>query len=81
MYGKENGEKVDSNDIKKHKKDVLRISAELMLERATNLPETVKKDIDAFIESLEKEPFDMNSLKNYGLKNQEVIETLKGVFK
>lgn len=77
---KENGEKVDSNDIKKHKKDVLRISAELMLERATNLPETVKKDIDAFIESLEKEPFDMNSLKNYGLKNQEVIETLKGVF-
>lgn len=77
---KENGEKVDSNDIKKHKKDVLRISAELMLERVTNLPVSVKKDIDAFIELLEKEPFDANSLKNYGLKNQEVIEALKRVF-
>ena len=77
---KENGEKVDSNDIKKQKKDVLRISAELMLEKATNLPVSVKKDIDAFIELLEKEPFDANSLKNYGLKNQEVIETLKRVF-
>ena len=29
---KENGEKIDSDDIKKHKKDVLRIAAELMLE-------------------------------------------------
>ena len=29
---------------------------------------------------LEKEPFDDNSLKNYGLKNQEVIEVLKRVF-
>ena len=77
---KENGEKVDSNDIKKHKKDVLRISTELMLENAINLPDAVKKDIDAFIESLEKDPFDMNSLKNYGLKNQDVIETLKRVF-
>lgn len=77
---KENGETVDSNDIKKHKKDVLRISAELMLERAENLPVSVKADIDTFIESLENEPFDVNSLKNYGLKNQEVIETLKRVF-
>lgn len=77
---KENGETVDSNDIKKHKKDVLRISAELMLERAENLPVSVKTDIDTFIESLENEPFDANSLKNYGLKNQEVIEALKRVF-
>lgn len=77
---KENGETVDSNDIKKHKKDVLRISAELMLERAENLPVSVKADIDTFIESLEHEPFDANSLKNYGLKNQEVIEVLKRIF-
>jgi hypothetical protein len=56
---KQNGETVDSNDIKKHKKDVLRITAELMLE---------------------SEPFDDNSLKNYGLRNQEVIEVLKRIF-
>lgn len=40
---KDNGETVDSNDIKKHKKDVLRIASELMLEKVTNLPNTVKK--------------------------------------
>lgn len=77
---KENGEMVDSNDIKKHKKDVLRIAAELMLEDAKELPVSVKADIDVFIDSLEKEPFDDNSLKNYGLKNEEVIEVLSRVF-
>ena len=30
---KDAGEKVDSSDIKKHKKDVLRIASELMLEK------------------------------------------------
>ena len=43
---KASGEAVDSNNIKKHKKDVLRISAELMLEKATSLPDTVKADIE-----------------------------------
>ena len=77
---KENGEMLDSNDIKKHKKDVLRIAAELMLEDAKELPVSVKADIDVFIDSLEKEPFDDNSLKNYGLKNEEIIEVLSRVF-
>lgn len=77
---KENGEKIDSDDIKKHKKDILRIAAELILEGVTVLPETVKIDIDSFIESLEQEPFDANSLKNYGLSNQDVIDTLSRVF-
>lgn len=77
---KDNGEKIDSDDIKKHKKDVLRIAAELMLESITVLPETVKTDIDSFIELLEQEPFDANSLKNYELDNQDVIDTLRRVF-
>ena len=77
---KENGEKIDSDDIKKHKKDILRIAAELMLEGVTVLTETVKTDIDSFIESLEQEPFDANSLKNYGLSNQDVIDTLSRIF-
>lgn len=77
---KENGEKIDSDDIKKHKKDILRIAAELMLEGVIVLPETVKTDIDSFIESLEQEPFDANSLKNYGLSNQDVIDTLSRIF-
>jgi hypothetical protein len=73
---KENGETVDSNDIKKHKKDILRIAAEIMLDKANEFPVSVKSDIDTFIASLENDPFDDNSLKNYGLKNEEVIEVL-----
>ena len=77
---RENGEHVDSDDIKKHKKDVLRIVAEIILENVTNLPHSVKSDIDIFIKTLEKEPFDANSLKIYGLKNQDCIDVLRRVF-
>ena len=77
---KETGEMVDSSDIKKHKKDILRIAAELMLEQVTDLPETVAADIGIFIDSLEQEPFDQNSLKLYGLKNDEVVNLLKEIF-
>lgn len=77
---KDNGEAIDFNDIKKHKKDVLRISAELMLEKVNMLPATVKSDINRFIDSLEMNPFDSNSLKTYGLKNKDVIEILRSVF-
>ena len=56
---------------------MLRIVAELMLESIQELPLSVKADMDIFIDSLENEPFDDNSLKNYGLKNEEVVELLK----
>lgn len=79
-HRKDNGESIDTSDIKKHKKDVLRITAELVLETAAILPASVKNDITVFIDSLSQEPFDSNSLKNYGLKNEEVIEALHRVF-
>ena len=77
---RDSGEKVDSSDIKKHKKDVLRIAAELILEKVEDLPITVIGDIHSFIESLEQEPFDQNSLKRYGLKNEDIVNLLKKVF-
>ena len=77
---KDLGEKVDSSDIKKHKKDVLRIASELMLEKVEELPTAVDADIHSFIDLLEQEPFDQNSLKRYGLKNEDIVELLKQVF-
>ena len=77
---KESGGTVDSEDIKKHKKDILRIAAELMLERVADLPETVDSDVQTFIDSLEQEPFDQNSLKTYGLKNDDVVSLLKRIY-
>ena len=77
---KDLGEKVDSSDIKKHKKDVLRIASELMLEKVEKLPIAVDADMHSFIDLLEQEPFDQNSLKRYGLKNEDIMELLKKVF-
>lgn len=77
---KENGEAIDSDDLKKHKKDVLRIASELVMESVIDLPSTVKTDIDTFINFLEMDPFDINSLKNYGLKNEDVVKELKRIF-
>ena len=77
---KDSGGIVGSSDIKKHKKDILRIAAELILEKVADLPTTVNADIHCFIESLEHEPFDQNSLKIYGLKNADIVALLKQVF-
>ena len=77
---KDSGEAVDSKNISKHKKDILRIAAELVLERTGELPEAVETDIRAFIDLLAQDPFDSNSLKAYGLSNDEVVEVLHRVF-
>lgn len=77
---KDRGEAVDSKNISKHKKDILRIAAELVLESIGELPEAVETDIRAFIDLLAQDPFDSNSLKTYGLSNDEVVEMLHRVF-
>ena len=77
---KDRGEAVDSKNISKHKKDILRIAAELVLERTGELPEAVETDIRAFIDLLAQDSFDSNSLKAYGLSNDEVVEVLHRVF-
>ena len=50
------------------------------MERVADLPATVDSDIQTFIDALEKEPFDQNSLKTYGLKNDDVVSLLKRIF-
>lgn len=77
---KKNGEKIDSGDIGKHKKDILRIIGELELRKTKELPISVKNDIDNFIVTLTYNPFDYNSLKRHELKNEEVIDKLKSIY-
>ena len=77
---KNNGEKVDSNDISKHKKDILRIVAQLELEEVKTIPAMVQRDIEDFISILEKEPFDSNLLKVHSIKNEQAIYLLKKPF-
>lgn len=73
---KENGENVDSRDIKKHKNDILRILAEFVLEEVEDLPEIVMRDVETFIKGLEVAPFDDNLLKTLGLSNKDMVDRL-----
>ena len=74
------GETIHSSEYKKHKKDILRIVVELEVERPAELPNSVQDDIRLFIESLEAEPFDVNTLINYDVSTEEVAQMLRDVF-
>ncbi len=76
---RERGENVDSYDIKKHKNDILRITAELILQKVEYLPETIERDFLEFLNTLETEAFNDNLLKGYGLNHKDVVERLKSV--
>ncbi len=75
-----NGEKVDSSNISKHKNDILRIVAALTLNRIEKMSSSVKTDIDDYISTLFIYPFDYNLLKERNLKNGEVIDKLKSIY-
>lgn len=74
------GETIHSSEYKKHKKDILRIVVELEVERLAELPNSVQDNIRLFIESLETEPFDVNTLINYDVSTEEVAQMLRDVF-
>ena len=74
------GEEVHSSEFKKHKKDVLRIIVEMEVERTEGLPAAVLKDITDFISRLENDPFDVNTLINYGVTTEEVAGRLSAIF-
>ena len=77
---KAQGEKVDSSDIKKHKRDVLRLTAEMVLNPVTNLPKSVYDDIHLFISKLVEEPYDQNSLKAYRVTTEQIVTRLESIF-
>ena len=71
---------MDSADIKKHKKDVLRLAVEMVLNPVTDLPESVMEDIYHFINNLREDEYDQNSLKTYRVTNDQVVSRLVSVF-
>ncbi len=51
---KNNGEKIDSKDVKKHRNDTVRLSQLLTAGKTLELPTSLKKDMTHFIEKLGK---------------------------
>ncbi len=77
---RDNGDPVRSAEIKKHKKDILRIIMQMTVERTEDLPDTVLNDIRAFVAMLKDDPFDANSLSNHGVTLEDAIERLSAIY-
>lgn len=77
---KENGELIDSKNIKKHKNDVFRLLANVTPSSRMEIAEEIEDDIRLFIERINK---DRPDLKNLGLGNtsfDELMEILVNIY-
>lgn len=75
------GEKVDGNDIKKHKNDIFRLFQVIEPDKRVNLPAVIKSDMQRFLKKLVDDP--PQTLKPFGLGNtkfDEIIEMLRAIY-
>ncbi len=75
------GEKVDGNDIKKHKNDVFRLFQVIDPEKRIVLPEVIKGDMQRFMAAVMADP--PPTLKPFGLggtKFEEIVELLRNIY-
>ena len=71
----QHGEHVDSRDLKKHRNDIIRMTAELRLERC-ELSDEVKVDMARFIENMDLSDQEIRNLKLRGVKAEEIRRLL-----
>ena len=75
----EQGEHVDSRNIKKHRNDILRIAAEIPL-NFCELPEKIRNDMMKFIRSLKVTKEELKNLKIIGVREEDIINILRDTF-
>ena len=73
---KENGAKVDSKNIRKHKNDVIRLSMLLTENDTLALPQAIRKDMQDFLAAMREEPIDLKALGIQGLSKEEFLKRL-----
>lgn len=74
------GEKINGQDIRKHKNDVFRLLVNLLPTSEVVTHEEIKEDVREFIKEVDK---DRPDLKNIGIRNtnfDEMIDLMKNVF-
>lgn len=73
---KDRGEKIKSNDIKKHKNDIIRLSQLLPAGSSISLPPSLKKDMLLFIDLYESSDINPEDL-NINMKKEDVFKRLR----
>lgn len=74
---KENGEAIDSKNIKKHKNDILRLSASFEKDSHLNVSGQVKADAEFFLEKIKDDPVNLKNLDIRNVTYEEVLEVIR----
>lgn len=77
---KEDGEKVDSKNISKHKNDVLKISQLLSPQLRLELPEVIKDDMRAFIKGIADDDINMKSLGLAEFTREQILDSINAIY-
>lgn len=81
---KEEGQKIQEDDIEKHRKDVIRLTATLAGDAKVEAPEVIKKDLQEYINIVRDQNPDIKHLmKNLGINNislEQVLNQLETTF-
>ncbi len=82
---KEEGEKVDSKDIKKHKNDVFRLAVTMTGDEKIEIPESIMNDLETFYKMIKEESPDIkNLLKSMGIATSistgEILDVIKSIY-
>lgn len=77
---KENGEKIDSKNISKHKNDVLKISQLLSPQLRIELPDAIKDDMRVFIRGIATDAVNMKSLGLAELTLEQIVDSINAIY-
>lgn len=77
---KQNGEKIDSKHIKKHKNDVFRLSMLLTGNEHVEVAPSVHNDLTDFIEHMREDTVDLKSLGINELEKDDIINMLTKIY-
>ena len=75
----EQGEHVDSRNIKKHRNDILRMASEIMLESCT-LSDPLKRDMQEFVDKLKVTDAELKNLGITGVHEEDILDVLKRTY-
>ena len=77
---KNEGENIDSKDVKKHKNDVIRLAVNIDGSSFVSLPSKIKEDAKRFITEIRNNPIDLKFLRIGNVRYDDIVERLERCF-
>ena len=74
---RENGEHIDSKNIKKHKNDIIRLGASIEKGQQLQISGRVREDVEIFMDKVKNEPIDLKNLNLRNVTFDEVMNSIK----